>query len=64
MINIKDADHSPSMREIGAYIGLILFEELCQYMDQEYRIRGSVKSNMAKTYWRGDGMLSLSLDDK
>lgn len=37
MIDIKDISYSPSIREIGDYIGITLFEEFCQYLDREYQ---------------------------
>lgn len=37
MIDIKDMGYSPSIAEIGASIGLPLFEVFCGYMDEEYQ---------------------------
>ena len=37
MIDIREMSYSPSIREIGDYIGLPLFEKFCQYMDKEYQ---------------------------
>lgn len=37
MIDIKDISHAPSLGEIGAYIGLPLFDTFCLYMDTEYK---------------------------
>ena len=37
MIDMKDMSHIPSIDEIGAYIGLPLFQKLCQYMEDEYQ---------------------------
>ena len=37
MVDIKDMSYTPSIDEIGAYIGLPLFQKLCLYMDDEYQ---------------------------
>lgn len=37
MIDIKDISHAPSLGEIGAYIGLPLFDTFCLYMDTKYK---------------------------
>ena len=37
MIDIKDMGYSPSIAEIGNFIGLPLFEVFCRYMDEEYQ---------------------------
>lgn len=37
MIDIKEISHAPTIEEIGAYIGLPLFDMFCLYMDTEYR---------------------------
>lgn len=49
MIDIKEMSYSPSIREIGAYIGLPLFEEFCQYMSQEYQ--AICKIEYSKDVW-------------
>lgn len=48
-IDIKDMSYSPSIKEIGDYIGLPLFRTFCYYMDKEYQaIR---KSEYSKDVW-------------
>ena len=49
MIDIKEMSYSPSIREIGDYIGLPLFEEFCQYMGKEYQ--AICKIEYSKDVW-------------
>ena len=49
MIDIKDISYAPSIREIGDYIGRILFETFCQYMDTEYK--AVCKIEFSKDVW-------------
>lgn len=49
MIDIREMSYSPSIREIGDYIGLPLFEEFCQYMDKEYQ--AICKIEYSKDVW-------------
>ena len=49
MIDIRERSYRPSIREIGDYIGLPLFEEFCQYMDKEYQ--AICKIEYSKDVW-------------
>ena len=59
MVDIKDMSYTPSIDEIGAYIGLPLFQKLCQYMDDEYQaIR---KIEYSKDVWERGWNVKLVL---
>lgn len=49
MIDIREMSYRPSIREIGDYIGLPLFEEFYQYMDKEYQ--AICKIEYSKDVW-------------
>ena len=49
MIDIKAMSHTPSIEEIGAYIGLPLFDTFCQYMNTEYQ--AICKIEYSKDVW-------------